>query len=136
MRKTAHFDIRNLVPINYVQAMKTPCCFVKASTKDFIRPKCTEQLYSKYGGEKKCIHFEGTQHAKRPDSVIQQAYEFASHHHFRTTIAGTNLKCEQDEDDKHHHSSSRNASMKVPPDSISKRFMFRRKGSSSKSIRD
>lgn len=80
LRKTiqekAHFDIKDLSPLDHAADTFMPALFGVAKQDAFIAPSHSEALYAQYGGEKHLVRFEGDHNTQRPASFLDTAGTF------------------------------------------------------------
>ncbi|KAH9099142.1 hypothetical protein LEN26_016286 [Aphanomyces euteiches] len=68
--KRAHFDLKELSPIDHVDKSFIPALFVAAHKDSFIRPHHSEALFAKYAGDKNLIKVSGDHNSPRPQYLL------------------------------------------------------------------
>ncbi|KAF0698506.1 Aste57867_10873 [Aphanomyces stellatus] len=69
--KRAHFELRELSPIDHVDKSFIPALFVAAHKDSFIRPHHSDALFAKYAGDKNLIKVQGDHNSVRPQYLLE-----------------------------------------------------------------
>jgi len=70
------FDLYDVNPIADVESCFIPALFLAGKGDTFVRPKHSETIYEKYGGEKEILLFEGDHNGDRPEYVLDAVAAF------------------------------------------------------------
>eukprot|EP00927_Polykrikos_kofoidii_P026815 TRINITY_DN23811_c0_g1_i1.p1 TRINITY_DN23811_c0_g1~~TRINITY_DN23811_c0_g1_i1.p1 ORF type:complete len:469 (-),score=60.86 TRINITY_DN23811_c0_g1_i1:130-1464(-) len=72
----ANFDPAEVRPIDRAPLASCPVLFGVAKGDTITRPAHTEELYRRWGGSKRVIHFEGDHNSDRPSFFLREAAKF------------------------------------------------------------
>lgn len=76
IRKRAGFHFRDVYVLDDLHRLRTPSIFVCTHKLDFIRPEYTAEIFTRYGGEKKMMRFDGEHDGNRPEHIGNAMCEF------------------------------------------------------------
>ena len=76
VKKQAGFNIKSISPIAHADKCFIPALFVAGEHDDFIKKHHSEQLHSKYAGDKNIIIVEGDHNSPRPKFLFDSASIF------------------------------------------------------------
>jgi len=76
IKKRAHFDLRALELLEMANQCYIPALFVHGEYDTFVRPQHSEDLYSRYGGDKNRIVVDGDHNSMRPQFFMDSAVIF------------------------------------------------------------
>ena len=73
---TAHFDIKSLAPIRHAHKCFIPAMFVAGEQDNFVGRNHSEDLFSKYSGDKELLVVDGDHNSRRPMHFFDQVSSF------------------------------------------------------------
>jgi len=76
VKKQANFNIKSISPIAHADKCFIPALFVAGEHDDFINKHHSEQIHSKYAGDKNLIIVEGDHNSPRPKFMFDSASIF------------------------------------------------------------
>lgn len=76
VKKQAGVDIRDISPISHADKCFIPALFVAGEHDDFINKRHSEQIHSKYAGDKNMIVVEGDHNSPRPKFMFDSVSIF------------------------------------------------------------
>lgn len=76
VKKQAGFNIKNISPIAHADKCFIPALFVAGEHDDFIKKHHSEELHTKYAGDKNLIVVEGDHNSPRPKFLFDSASIF------------------------------------------------------------
>jgi hypothetical protein len=72
----ANFDINDIVPLDHGANSSVPALFMHGRGDSFITPRHSEELFSKYGGHKEIMFFDGDHNSERSEKVLERSVDF------------------------------------------------------------